>query len=174
MKVRYLTYTIIILISLTIGWAFGTDISLSEQISIYNSLLSVASIIFGIMGAWVAIIYPNALKEVFYCKYKAQYATKRLRKLFYPLRISVIVVCCCMMIPWLSPILKQISLLSLYPKVIRQFSFSLLTALLLLLLISLLFSMLSFDDSESEIISKDSHFDRKERRNNRLEQNKSD
>lgn len=46
-------------------WFFGENIPFEDQIGIFDSLKSSASIIFAILGAWLAVIYPKNLKLIF-------------------------------------------------------------------------------------------------------------
>jgi len=43
----------------------GRSIPGEEQVKVLDSLLQISGIIFGVMGAWIAIIYPKALKNYF-------------------------------------------------------------------------------------------------------------
>lgn len=44
---------------------FGQNIPYEDQSSIFDTLKDTASIIFAILGAWIAIIYPKDLKAIF-------------------------------------------------------------------------------------------------------------
>lgn len=46
-------------------WFFGKSIPFEDQIDIFDSLKNSASIIFAILGAWLAVIYPKDLKLIF-------------------------------------------------------------------------------------------------------------
>lgn len=46
-------------------WFFDKNIPFSDQKEIFDSLKSSASIIFAIIGAWLAVIYPKDLKLIF-------------------------------------------------------------------------------------------------------------
>lgn len=56
---------IIFLIVSPILWFFGKDIPFNNQKEIFDSLKNTASIIFAILGAWLAVIYPKDLKLIF-------------------------------------------------------------------------------------------------------------
>lgn len=44
---------------------FGGDIAFKDQWPLYESLRSTSSIIFAVIGAWLTILYPDAIKKVF-------------------------------------------------------------------------------------------------------------
>lgn len=44
---------------------FGGDISFRDQWPLYESLRSTSSIIFAVIGAWLTILYPDAIRKVF-------------------------------------------------------------------------------------------------------------
>lgn len=44
---------------------FGQNVPYEDQSSIFDTLKDTASIIFAILGAWIAIIYPKDLKAIF-------------------------------------------------------------------------------------------------------------
>lgn len=49
---------------LLFGSCCGDIISSDRQAELYGSLSTIAGVIFGVMGAWVAIIYPDSLKSI--------------------------------------------------------------------------------------------------------------
>lgn len=55
---------VIILLVLAIGVYFLPDTSYKDQKELHSSLLQLSSIILAITGAWAAIIYPDALKNI--------------------------------------------------------------------------------------------------------------
>ncbi|MCI5122880.1 MAG: hypothetical protein D3908_17170 [Candidatus Electrothrix sp. AUS4] len=46
-------------------YSVGSDIKISEQLPLYESLRNTSAIIFGVMGAWIAILYPNSLLKIY-------------------------------------------------------------------------------------------------------------
>lgn len=44
---------------------FGPDIAFKDQWPLYDALRSTSSIIFAVIGAWLTILYPDAIKQVF-------------------------------------------------------------------------------------------------------------
>jgi len=89
------TLTILVVVSLAVGATTGREISIERQEPLFESLLGIATIVFGIMGAWVAIVYPDSLKKVFEKRQNISELSNRVQRLFLPLRVSVIVVSIC-------------------------------------------------------------------------------
>jgi len=46
-----------------LGYHFGTSITLDNQWPLYDALRNTTSIVFGIMGALLALVYPDAVKN---------------------------------------------------------------------------------------------------------------
>lgn len=46
-------------------WIYGKEVPLSDQKDIFDSLKDTSAIIFAILGAWIAVIYPKDLKAIF-------------------------------------------------------------------------------------------------------------
>lgn len=44
------------------GYFFGRDVPFAQQAPLYEALRSTASIVFAVIGAWLAIVYPERLK----------------------------------------------------------------------------------------------------------------
>ncbi|SOC53916.1 hypothetical protein SAMN05421509_10312 [Chromohalobacter canadensis] len=61
-----LRYFVVLLVSSGIGWfSYGnlSDFHGADFINVLGVLLNISSIIFAIIGAWIAIIFPNAIKS---------------------------------------------------------------------------------------------------------------
>lgn len=60
-----ISFFVIFILFLPIILFFGKDVPYEDQSSIFDSLKDTAAIIFAILGAWIAIIYPKDLKAIF-------------------------------------------------------------------------------------------------------------
>lgn len=56
-------FILLILIPISLIFIYGKNVSYSDQKDILDSLKDTASIIFAILGAWIAVIYPKNLQE---------------------------------------------------------------------------------------------------------------
>ena len=62
--VKYsLVLIFLILIPIYLIFTYGKNVSYSDQKDILDSLKDTASIIFAILGAWIAVIYPKDLQK---------------------------------------------------------------------------------------------------------------
>jgi len=64
MLLRFLGWTFALVAVAAGGW-FGRVIPFAEQWPMFEGLRTTAAIIFGVIGAWMAIIYPERLKLSF-------------------------------------------------------------------------------------------------------------
>ncbi|WP_443090299.1 hypothetical protein [Basfia succiniciproducens] len=125
---------VILIVSLVLGvilgYFFGDNIRFSEQWPLYEALRTTASIIFAVVGAWLAIIYPEKLKAPFRDKYQSIMSSDtRFSSLFSPIANSTIILSCVLVIGIISPIAKQISIFIEYKGIMRSISFGLLCCL---------------------------------------------
>lgn len=89
------------------GW-FGRDIPFAEQWPMYEGLRTTAAIIFGVIGAWMAIIYPERLKLSFKAAQKKNPQTETgLGQLFTPVVNSTLVLSIILLIGIIAPIAKR-------------------------------------------------------------------
>jgi len=122
------------------SYILGEYLSVSEMLLYLDSLLVVSAIIFGIVGAWLAIIWQNTSLSS-----KEQHENiSYLKKTVY---CSFVVIAFSLAIKFLYPLVKNITFLSnknilLWLKRIFVFSSGISG---LVLMVSLLFSLLSFD-----------------------------
>lgn len=101
----------------------GRDIPVSVQVGILSALFQAASIIFGILGAWLAIVYPQELQNLFKKDVNLGEVGGLLERIFFPLRISASVVIFCILHTWLSPLLHLVPIFETYKALVRQANF---------------------------------------------------
>lgn len=131
----------------------GNNISISEQLPIYESLRNTSAIIFGVMGAWIAILYPNALLKI-YGKIEileAERQSKNIRQLISPMILSTIIVSLVLVVSLVAPVLRKISFLLQYKSIVRSISFSLLGSLTFLQLGALIATLVPSDMIQKSI-----------------------
>ena len=89
------------------GW-LGRDIPFVEQWPMYEGLRTTAAIIFGVIGAWMAIIYPERLKLSFKpVQNKKPHTETGLGQLFTPVVNSTLVLSFILLIGVVAPIVKR-------------------------------------------------------------------
>jgi hypothetical protein len=137
MKKTSVILSIIITISF---YLVGGDIPISEQIPLYDSLRNTSAIIFGVMGAWIAILYPNALLKI-YGKLEIENSekeSKNIRQLISPMILSTFIVSFVLIVGLASPVLRRITFMQQHTELLRSLSFAFLGVLTFLQLWALL------------------------------------
>ncbi|GMG90243.1 hypothetical protein SGO26_09280 [Cupriavidus metallidurans] len=113
------------------GFHYGQRIEFAQQWPLYEALRNTASIIFAVVGAWLAIIYPERLKLSF-GKSDGKAAPKgNIGLLLTPAVHSTIILVILLLVGIVAPLLKQIPAIAEHVEVWRGVSFALLTSLTL-------------------------------------------
>ncbi|MDO4698311.1 MAG: hypothetical protein Q4A60_06520 [Pasteurellaceae bacterium] len=119
-----------LVLSVLVAWWVGDKITFSEQWVLYETLRTTASIIFAVVGAWFAIVYPEKLKAPFKERTTTQAnSDTRFGSLFSPIFHSTVILCIVLFIGILAPVLKQIPMMVEHKNVMRALSFGLLCIL---------------------------------------------
>lgn len=112
-----------------LGWKFGGEVSFSEQWPLFESLRNTAAIIFAVVGAWFAIIYPERMKGILSRSPLAISAGEGIGKLFSPIVHSTIILCLILLIGVMAPLAKQIDFLVEHVEYVRKLSYGVLFVL---------------------------------------------
>ena len=146
---------VLLSIIIAIGcYLVGGQITIVEQVPLYESLRNTSAIIFGVMGAWIAILYPGALMKI-YGKpeiEKSEQESKNIQQLISPMILSTFIVSLVLVVGLLAPVLRKVVFLLQYKEFFRSLSFSLLGVLTFMQLWALL-STLAPSDRIQESIS---------------------
>ncbi|EAT14769.1 hypothetical protein [Desulfuromonas acetoxidans] len=150
--VKIIFYILAIVILLTFFF-FGGNVSFSEQWPLYESLRNTAAIIFGVMGAWIAIIYPKALTNILKSRDTKDNAVEaeRVKKLIAPMVYSTAILSIVLLVGLFAPVLKQIQLAKENYVLIRQLSFSMLGLLTYIQLWSLILTLIPCNVAQGEV-----------------------
>lgn len=129
---RFLFFTTAIVVSalLIVGacWV-GYQIPFAQQWPLYEALRNTAAIIFAVVGAWLAIIYPERLKLSFGKKAEDKSSSTNLRVLLAPAVHSTIILVVLLAVGVAAPIIKRIPYAIAHVEVFRGISFVLLALL---------------------------------------------
>jgi phosphotransferase system glucose/maltose/N-acetylglucosamine-specific IIC component len=143
-----LTISILVVLSVFF-YNYGRNVPIQKQISLYESLRNTSSIIFGVMGAWMAIIYPDTLSTIIRNKKDSTPEDRRklqeMGKVLSPLIYSTIILIVVLLVGITEPLLKQIPILMSHSKIIRGLSYSLISLLTILQIWSILLTLLPAD-----------------------------
>ncbi len=130
---RYVLLLLVIIFGLAIcatGYYLGQNIPFAQQWPLYEALRNTAAIIFAVVGAWLAIIYPERLKMSFGRRAATGGAgNDNVGLLLTPAVHSTIILVCLLMIGILAPLMKQIPGILQYVGQMRGVSFSILALL---------------------------------------------
>lgn len=137
---------IIIVIIIMISAYFGQNVPFANQWPLYEALRTTASIIFAVVGAWFAIIYPERLKKSF--RGGGSTSDKNgsgITRLFTPIVHSTVILASILVIGVAAPIIKQFGFVIHYKDFFRGFSYGLLVFLTLWQLLTVLYSLIGPD-----------------------------
>lgn len=144
---------IIVTIIIVLSIVLGKGISFSEQMPIYEGLRNTSAIIFAVMGAWIALLYPGKLSQVFGRK---PYDEKKkdvddINRLFKPLIYSTIILIVVVGVSFIVPLGKQISYLHQYKDIFRSISFGSIATLTILQFWSLILTLVPGDEIKDSV-----------------------
>lgn len=132
MQIKRATLLILAPVMLSIiagaGYA-GRLIPFSTQWPLYEALRTTASIIFAVIGAWMAIIYPERLKISFHNQ--SSQNEDGVKKLFTPIVHSTSILIVILIIGIAIPIIKTCTAIIPYTAFLRGASYAVLTILTL-------------------------------------------
>ncbi|WP_421116107.1 hypothetical protein [Stenotrophomonas sp. AS1] len=111
---------------------FGRSIPFQQQWPLFEALRATAAIIFAVVGAWLAIVYPERLRLSFTGLSKpADPVNDKFTTLFTPIAHSTIILGLVLLAGIAAPIAKQVPLILEYKEWARTTSFVLLVVLTL-------------------------------------------
>ena len=144
--------------------AYGGDVPFHEQWPLYKGLRATAGIVFGVLGAWIAIIYPRALKNMFGNEEEASSSqrNKQVRRLKAPMWYSTLVLAGVLVVGLGEPILKQFDFLLRHRSVLRAASLAFVGGATSLLLWSVLLVVAPVEEFDIELRQEKQRRDRLE------------
>lgn len=101
---------------------YGKDVPFSDQKDILDSLKDTASIIFAILGAWIAVIYPKNLQEKIFKNPSDEEKEEEVvfEKLIYSLiLITIVLILMIISLPFIN-LLKNIDYFGQYKEYLRS------------------------------------------------------
>ncbi|MGU7854954.1 hypothetical protein ACV22X_19675 [Burkholderia orbicola] len=111
------------------GYYYGRHIPFEKQWPLYEALRTTASIIFAVIGAWLAIIYPERLKVSFRGNDKNGGGNGNLGVLLTPAVHSTIILALLLLLGICAPLVKEIPAVRPHVEVARGISFVILSIL---------------------------------------------
>lgn len=142
-----LKWSVILLMVLFISASgyFGRCVPFAEQWPLFEALRTTASIIFAVIGAWFAIIYPERLRISFKGGKETSENSLGIHKLFTPIVHSTIILSIILLIGIIAPIIKRLDFCHQYLLHFRGFSYAILVFLTLWQLVTVMYSLVPAD-----------------------------
>jgi uncharacterized membrane protein len=133
----------------------GRGISFNEQAPIYDELRNTSAIIFAVMGAWIALLYPGKLSQAFGKKPYKEKANDidQINRLFRPMIYSTVILMVVIGVSFAAPLAKQITYLHAYKEIFRAVSFGAIACLTLLQFWSLILTLVPGDTIKDDLES---------------------
>lgn len=170
--IRYVLFAIVLFL---ISAYFGKNIRFADQWPLYESLRTTAGIIFGVMGVWIALIYPDAMSKILDKKTadkKVEF--EKVKKVLQPLVTASFILIIVLIVGLLAPIFKQINFFMDYVECLRVMSFFVLlvcSTIMIWLLIKVLIPGVEIK-IEIEAIQKKAHVIKEYRKHTQSNQTK--
>ncbi|MCH8498605.1 MAG: hypothetical protein LAT63_09005 [Marinobacter sp.] len=131
----------------------GGKVTFNEQMPIYDGLRNTSAIIFAVMGAWIALLYPGKLSQAFGKKPYKEKADdiEQINRLFRPMIYSTIILMVVIGVSFAVPMAKQISYLHPYKEIFRAASFGAIASLTLLQFWSIILTLVPGDTIKDDL-----------------------
>lgn len=130
------------IISFGICYWPGQKINFHDQWLLYDALRNTSAIIFAVIGAWITIIYPEVLRQIF--KKDVEYTgdgADSVRLLVSNIRISTFILAGILVLGITSQVVRHLDYFQSYALILRSISFGILGALTFLQIWSLLLTI---------------------------------
>lgn len=131
----------------------GGAVPFAEQWPLYEALRNTAAIIFAVVGAWLAIVYPERLKM---SQGKAPGAEPKspdkLVKLLEPIVNSTVILAVVLIVGLIAPLIKTAPFVREHVEVFRAISFIILASLTLLQVCTVILTLIPASDVRDQIL----------------------
>jgi hypothetical protein len=117
-----------------ISGILGKNIPIADQIPILRLLVTISSIVFGLMGVWLAVIYADSLETIFDSELSSiekKDSIKNFRYLSKPMIVAAVIITYVLLFNFMYPLLHQLTFLKQFYLEIRSISFVLISLLTL-------------------------------------------
>ncbi len=137
---------IIITLVIIFSAYLGKNVPFALQWPLYEALRTTASIIFAVVGAWFAIIYPERLKKSFRGGITSSDSNgSGITRLFTPIVHSTAILSAILIIGVAAPLIKQFDIVNENRGLCRGLSYAVLVILTLWQLFTVLYSLVGPD-----------------------------
>jgi hypothetical protein len=135
-----------------LGFYFVRAIPFAEQWPVYDGLRQTAAIIFGITGAWAAIVYPGAISTLVSRKrFVGSSTDNAVSRLVRPMAMSTLIITVVLLAGLAARVARRTAWVAEHFVALRGASFALLVALTVFELFAVAFLLLPMDDAVGEV-----------------------
>ncbi|WP_411850805.1 hypothetical protein ACLB90_18425 [Stenotrophomonas sp. LGBM10] len=111
------------------GYWFGRNIPFASQWPIFEGLRTTASIVFAVVGAWMAIAYPERLKLTLRGEAQSAGPAQKMDTLLTPISHSTIILAIILLAGLVAPVIKSFAFALEHKECFRGMSFALVSTL---------------------------------------------
>lgn len=122
-----------------VSFTKGREVEFQAQWPLYEALRNTSGIVFAVMGAWIAIIYPDSLKNA---SSSGSKGIDDILNMLQAMLISAAILSSVLLIGIAVPLIKQYAFLSVYSRFIRGVSYAFLSFMTIAQLWALLLTIL--------------------------------
>jgi len=119
-------HAIFMLLSATAGWFLGGELTASELEEIITNLKGSAEVLFGIIGIWLSILFPEVLTKLSVASSINELfeESKKYKRLILPIMTSIVTICFIIGFQVLLPPIKRIDFVLKHATSMKQIGFA--------------------------------------------------
>jgi len=131
----------------------GGSVSFAQQWPLYEALRNTAAIIFAVVGAWLAIVYPERLQMSQGKQGEANPKdAEKVTKLLEPIVNSTVILAIVLIVGLVAPLVKGIPFVRGHVEVFRAISFVILASLTLLQICTVILTLIPASDVRTQVL----------------------
>ncbi len=166
-KPLFYAYCLLTMATIVAAVILGRRVPWSTQKDVYSVLLQVSAIVFGVMGAWIAILYPRGLSQIFRKTGEVSEQTERVRKLLSAMKWATVIVVVALLMHLLAPLAKGLPLAVQWKEWLRAAGMALSVFMVAAQIWTLILSLLPVDQAEEDLERHVQNADSRSRRTSR-------
>lgn len=131
----------------------GGSVSFAQQWPLYEALRNTAAIIFAVVGAWLAIVYPERLRMSQGRSGTAEPKNaEKITKLLEPIVNSTVILAVVLIVGLIAPLIKGVPFVRAHVEVFRTISFVILASLTLLQICTVVLTLIPASDVRQQVL----------------------
>lgn len=131
----------------------GGSVSFAQQWPLYEALRNTAAIIFAVVGAWLAIVYPERLRMSQGRPGTAEPKNaEKITKLLEPIVNSTVILAVVLIVGLIAPLIKGVPFVRAHVEVFRTISFVILASLTLLQICTVVLTLIPASDVRQQVL----------------------